>query len=629
MTVAFHSSQNSNPAPLTRTFTVPAGKIRDVVDVLDSLVGLPVGSAGALRFKSDTAVAILCRTSNVDPQGVRPGTYGAQQKPVPLLSFLSSADEGAVITGLRQNAVFRTNVGFAAGAEGAGWTLTLRTKAGATLGTTAGALGPFGWTQPNVQDLFPTLSIPDDAALQVKVTSGSVDVFDSSIDNASGDPVVTPIALLPTEIPSSATIGPAGGAVRSADGTLTLKIPAGALASPTVVSIAPVDGLAGPDETGTPMRILPDGLVLRKPALLVRSWVPADLNGVALAGLSLAVSDGSAWYCLTGGSIDVSRRTLTVPVDNLTPPPTGRQGQAGAGGGWVVIGYGGYHVSPNKFLVVEGSKSICFQLFAFDVTSAGSGKSQNVRMGPPHSPFVSWFRDDKSVIDTSSGYCLQPPACASSDVITIRAEWAFGNSTEVHLVVYPRNWTIEIEQYIQIERCQSLAVPNIPVFKAGTRLRRSFTINDDLTFSATGPENSAEILTEYPTLCPYLGTECHFTSIWMGLAGSAPIQSISRGKLEWVYFNVKVQFPRQPIPSLIWSNYTGPKGCVDHQSLFPGINSTPRTDEWPLFWTGGEVWGWGYDPGAATAPFAAIPQVESTQSFKVQILPASSPSCPR
>lgn len=121
--VAFHASQNSNPSPVTRDFVIPAGKIRDVVDVLDSLLSLPVGSAGALRFTSDSAVAILCRTSNVDPQGVRPGTFGAQQKPVPLLSFLSSADEGAVITGLRQNGVFRTNVGFAAGGEGASWTL--------------------------------------------------------------------------------------------------------------------------------------------------------------------------------------------------------------------------------------------------------------------------------------------------------------------------------------------------------------------------------------------------------------------------------------------------------------------------------------------------------------------------
>ncbi len=50
VSVAFHDNRGSNPVPVSRTFTVPAGRIRDVVDVLDSLLGLPVGSAGALRF---------------------------------------------------------------------------------------------------------------------------------------------------------------------------------------------------------------------------------------------------------------------------------------------------------------------------------------------------------------------------------------------------------------------------------------------------------------------------------------------------------------------------------------------------------------------------------------------------
>jgi len=89
---------------------IPAGKVIEVVDVLDVLLGLPVGSTGALRFRSDWPVAILCRTSNVDPTGVKPGTFGSQQTPVPLLSFLTSADGGAAATGIRQNAAFRTNV---------------------------------------------------------------------------------------------------------------------------------------------------------------------------------------------------------------------------------------------------------------------------------------------------------------------------------------------------------------------------------------------------------------------------------------------------------------------------------------------------------------------------------------
>ncbi len=200
--VAFHASGNANPSPASASFSGarredPRRRRRPRIPCS----GLPVGSAGALRFQSNWPVAILCRTSNVDPSGVRPGTFGSQQKPVPLLSFVTSADAGAAVTGIRQNAAFRTNVGFAAGADGAQYTLTLQNASGATVATTSASLGAFGWSQPNVQDLFPTTTIPDNATLSVKVTAGSVDVFDSSIDNLSGDPVVTPIAPLPVAIP--------------------------------------------------------------------------------------------------------------------------------------------------------------------------------------------------------------------------------------------------------------------------------------------------------------------------------------------------------------------------------------------------------------------------------------------
>ena len=341
VTVAFHDNQNTNPAPLTQTFTVPAGKIRDVVDVLDSLLGLPVGSAGALRFKSDASVAILCRTSNVDPAGIKPGTYGAQQKPRQLLSFLMSADAGAVVTGIRQNGAFRTNIGFAAGADGADYALALKNTAGATVATATGSLGAFGWTQPNVQDLFPSVTIPDDATLLVRVTSGSVDVFDSSIDNASGDPVVTPIMPLPAEIPSSATIGPAGGTIRSVDGVLTLKIPAGALSAPVSIGLAQAPNDA-PGGVGPGYDISPDGLVFAKPALLSVDYGPSGLDVPEIDTLTLAVPSGTSWSGFTGGRIDTGARTLTIGLPGTSPSPAsslpaGRVTHATPGASRVVV----------------------------------------------------------------------------------------------------------------------------------------------------------------------------------------------------------------------------------------------------------------------------------------------------
>jgi hypothetical protein len=316
--VSFHANQNANPSPVTSSFVLPAGKIRDVVDVLDSLLGLPVGSAGALRFTSNSPIAILCRTSNVDPSGARPGTFGSQQKPVPLLSFVNSADAGAAVTRVRQDAAFRTNVGFAAGADGASYTLTLHDSAGTTVATTSASLGAFGWTQPGIQDLFPTTTIPQNATLNVKVTQGSVDVFDSSIDNLSGDPVVTPIATLPASIPSSATIGPAGGSIRSDDGVLTLKIPAGALSAPTQFSIATVANDA-PGALGSAYDVSPGGLALAKPALLSLRYGVAGIPVTGIDGVSVAVRGDTSWGGLTGGRVDASSRSLLVSLRNTSP----------------------------------------------------------------------------------------------------------------------------------------------------------------------------------------------------------------------------------------------------------------------------------------------------------------------
>jgi hypothetical protein len=319
--VAFHANQSANPSPATASFTVPSGGVLDVVDVLQTFLGLPVGSAGALRFTSDAPVAILCRTSNVDPTGATPGTYGAQQKPVPLLSFLTSADSGAVVTGIRQGSSFRTNVGFAAGADGASYSLTLKNAAGAAVGTTSGSLGAWGWTQPNVQDLF-SATVPDDALLQVNVTAGSLDVFDSSIDNASGDPVVTPIMPLPVAIPSSATIGPAGGSVQSSDGRLALLVPAGALASPTTISIGTAASDA-PQGAGPAYVLAPANPSFGKPVLARLSYGADDLKGSGAAALGVAFHQPDGWYVLGDGLLDPGRRTLTVAL-----PAGGSSGSA-------------------------------------------------------------------------------------------------------------------------------------------------------------------------------------------------------------------------------------------------------------------------------------------------------------
>lgn len=373
VTVRFHAAGASNPTPQSATVNVPAGRIVEVVDVLGSILNAPVGSGGAVRFTSNEPVAILCRTSNVDPQGVVSGTYGAQQHPVPLASFLSSADPGAVVTAVRQDASFRTNVGFTAGPDGAQYLLTLKNAQGAPIGTTTAGLGAFGWTQPNVADLFAGTSIPADATLLVEVTSGTVDVYDASLDNASGDLVVTPIAPLPVTLPASASIGPAGGSIRSADGRLTLKVPAGALATPTTVSIGAAENTA-PNAIGAGYSLTPVGLAFARPAQLVLSYSDADVDGSGPGALGLASQDGTNWFGLLGGSVDAVTRTLRVPVTSTSPGPSTKASGTAAPNGHLGA-YGSVILSPtNVVLPVGGRKH-------FGLGYVGPASAQNATPG--------------------------------------------------------------------------------------------------------------------------------------------------------------------------------------------------------------------------------------------------------
>jgi hypothetical protein len=488
VTVAFHSNQNVNSSPVTKDFTIPAGKILDVVDLLDSLLGLPVGSSGALRFHAEWPVAIFCRTSNVDPTGSRPGTFGAQQRPVPLLSFVNSADAGAAITGIRQNAAFRTNVGFAAGADGASYTLALADASGATVATTSASLGVFGWNQPNVQDLFPTTTIPDNATLTVRVTAGSVDVFDSSIDNLSGDPVVSPITPLPASIPSSATIGPQGGSIRSDDGALTLEIPAGALGAPTPMSIA-ITSNDAPGALGSAYDVSPGGLALAKPALLSLRYGVAGLPVDGIDAVSLAVLGDTGWGGLTGGRVDTTSRSLLVPLLNTTPSAAlagTRTTQARAGSKPT-------HIAPllafgalDQYWLPTGGKMQLSGKMILPPTDAGT---EYTVVPITRSNTVAWS-------DPSLGSISPKNSATATYTAPASIQWAFrvvtlkvmvidsGKKYEAraYFKVIRRHWRLEVVFDVNMPcagRLFSLSYTDTAV--------QTFSLNDDLGFAADPP----------------------------------------------------------------------------------------------------------------------------------------------
>jgi len=511
VSVAFHGAGNANPAPVTASFTLKAGKIRDVVDVLDTLLGLPVGSAGALRFRADTPVAILCRTSNVDPSGERSGTFGAQQKPVQVLSFLGSADAGAAITGIRQDASYRTNVGFAAGPDGASYTLSLLTNAGASAGSASVSLGPWGWTQPNVQDLFPGVAIPADATLKVKVIDGSVDVFDSSIDNLSGDPVVTPIAPLPVNVPASATIGPQGGSIRSADGRLTLRIPAGALSTSVAVSLEVSAANEAPQGVGASYLLSPGGLAFAKPATLALRYGDADTNGSTPGLLGLAFRSGSSWVAARGGTVDPSSGTLVVPIASTSPSGTRAPlADAGAAG---VAPYLAGGIAPKKTAVPTSGKRQFTVIVVGPSSSEIAGSNESGVLEPTGHPPVTfaWYVNDYirgngtvGIVDdtltgTNSNAVYTAPTCVppGDGVVAVSVDIRWGTQRlllSAKVRVLPRDWQFK-STVVHEEKCPG-SVADYVVYRASF----IFSLDDNLNIVEEQP--GLPISQEYGSASP-------------------------------------------------------------------------------------------------------------------------------
>ena len=230
--VSFHASGNANPSPATRVLHAarredprrrgrprlaarPSGRVGGRAEV-PSPTGRSRSSAGRATWI---------------PPACGPGTFGSQQKPVPLLSFVTSADAGAAITGIRQDAAFRTNVGFAAGADGASYALTLATADGATVGDDDGLARRLRLDAAGHPGPLPDRHDPAgrDAARE---GHGRQPRRLRLLDRQPlGGPRRHADRAAAGRDSVRATIGPAGGSIRSDDGRLTLRVPAGALAS--------------------------------------------------------------------------------------------------------------------------------------------------------------------------------------------------------------------------------------------------------------------------------------------------------------------------------------------------------------------------------------------------------------
>jgi hypothetical protein len=128
----------------------------------------------------------------------------------------------------------------------------------------------------------------------------------------------------PTGTVAVATIGTSGGSLVSADGKLTVNIPAGALASATEISIQPLTNEA-PLGMGAAYRLSPEGLTFAEPVQLVFHYDDNILKQSSddFLWIVTQATDGS-WNAMLKSVPDKNAKTVTIETTHFSDWALGR-----------------------------------------------------------------------------------------------------------------------------------------------------------------------------------------------------------------------------------------------------------------------------------------------------------------
>lgn len=143
----------------------------------------------------------------------------------------------------------------------------------------------------------------------------------------------------PNGAATNAIIGAAGGTLSSSDGSFSIDIPAGALASDTDITIQPITNTAW-GGIGGGYRLTPDGLTFAVPVDLVFAVAPQDLAGSHPDFLDVAFQTSEGfWQIVETFAYDDAAGTFTVSTTHFTDysliqglqirPPTANVGTGG------------------------------------------------------------------------------------------------------------------------------------------------------------------------------------------------------------------------------------------------------------------------------------------------------------
>ena len=144
------------------------------------------------------------------------------------------------------------------------------------------------------------------------------------IDDSDSNPVanssetITPVGAATGPV-ATATIGPGGGTLESADKRIRIQIPTGALSTSQTVSVQALDKSYCPGSTGTAFRLLPHGLAFAKPVTISWQYTEADIHGSAPEFLRVAYQTTKGdWHTSVTSGLDTTTRGLTVQTTHFS-----------------------------------------------------------------------------------------------------------------------------------------------------------------------------------------------------------------------------------------------------------------------------------------------------------------------
>ena len=142
-----------------------------------------------------------------------------------------------------------------------------------------------------------------------------------SAPGGAGGSLPTPRATdvgTPSGSPVEKTIGPAGGALASADDLLTIDVPAGALAADTQLGIQPLTSTA-PNGLGSGFRLTPAGTTFSSPVTLTFKPTTEQLAGTVLALTGIGFQDASGvWRWMRGVERDEANGLVSVATTHFS-----------------------------------------------------------------------------------------------------------------------------------------------------------------------------------------------------------------------------------------------------------------------------------------------------------------------